>query len=436
MRAICTIAVALAAVVVGRADDWPQWMGPQRDLVWRESGIVDKFPEGGPKVKWRAAVSLGYSGPAVAGDRVYVMDFVLATGKITNNPGGRDKLTGKERVLCFDAKDGKPIWTKEFDTEYELSFPGGPRCTPTVHDGKVYALGAEGHFYCLDAAKGDVNWKKDFKAEYGAKTPIWGFTAHPLVVDNKVICVVGGDGSVAVAFDRNNGKELWKALTASEQGYCPPMLIDAGGEKQALIFHGDGLTSLDPETGKDYWSVALKTDYAMAIAAPLRAGDYLYFSGYAGKSVGLKLDADKPAVTEVWRASRGKAVACDNSTPIIVGDVIYGNDGTNGAIIAAELKTGKRLWESFAHINGKPAGHGTSFMVRHDDRFFLFNERGELLIAKMTPKGYEEISRAKILDPTNTCFGRKVVWAAPAFAHKCAFLRNDKELVCVGLGKE
>lgn len=435
MRRLSSAAFVLVfASTMLRGDDWPQWMGPNRDGVWRETGIIEKFPKSGPKVKWRAPIAAGYSGPAVAGGKVYVMDYVRETGTVTNNPGSRDKLTGKERVLCINAATGKEIWKQEFDTAYSLSFPAGPRCTPTVQDGKVYALGAEGHFYCLDAAKGDVIWKKDFKAEYKAETPIWGFTAHPLVVGDKVFCVVGGEGSVAVAFDKDTGKERWKALSASEQGYCPPTLIDAGGKKQVLIFHADGVTSVDPESGKDYWSVPLKTDYAMSIAQPMRSGDYLFVSGFAAKSVLLKLSGDKPE--EIWRGGSGKAVACDNSTPIIVDDVIYGNDGSSGGIIAVELKTGKRLWESQKHLDGKRKAHGTSFLVRHADRFFLFNELGELIIAKMTPTGYDEISRAEILEPTNTCFGRKVVWSAPAFAQKCAFVRNDKELVCVTLGKE
>lgn len=428
--------VVLLASASLRADDWPQWMGSKRDGVWRETGIIDKFPEGGLKAKWRASIAAGYSGPAVADGRVYVLDYKLASGKVTNNPGARDQLTGQERVLCFDAASGKPVWSKEFETAYAISFPAGPRCTPTVHEGKVYALGAEGNLYCLDAAKGDVIWKKDFQAEYNAKTPIWGFAAHPLVVGNKLICVVGGEGSVAVAFDKDTGKEIWKALSASEQGYCPPTLVEAGGKKQAVIFHADGLTSLDPDSGKEFWSVPLKPDYAMSIAAPMRSGDYLFASGFANKSVLLKLSGDKPGIEEVWRGGAGKSVACDNSTPIIVDNVIYGNDGGTGALIAVDLKTGKRLWNSQQHLDGKRKAHGTSFLVRHDDRFFLFNEHGELIIAKLTPKAYEEISRAKAIEPTNTCFGRKVVWSAPAFADKCVFLRNDKELVCINLAKE
>src|SRR5262249_8774923 len=161
-------------------------------------------------VKWRVPIEGGYSGPAVAGGRVYVMDYLRSEGKVTNNPGARDKLAGKERVLCLSAADGKQIWKHEYDCPYDISYSSGPRCTPTVHDGKVYTLGAEGDLFCLDADKGALLWSKQFKKDYKAATPMWGFCAHPLVEGKKLICLVGGEGTTAVAFDKDTGKELWK----------------------------------------------------------------------------------------------------------------------------------------------------------------------------------------------------------------------------------
>ena len=133
------------------AEDWPQWLGPRRDSVWHEKGVVKNFPKSGLKVKWRVPVGLGYSGPAVVDSKVYVTDYVLRSGEVKNNPGGRDKLEGTERVLCFDANSGKTLWKHEYARSYNISYPGGPRCTPTVNDGKVYALGAEGNLLCLDS---------------------------------------------------------------------------------------------------------------------------------------------------------------------------------------------------------------------------------------------------------------------------------------------
>src|SRR5919204_3817134 len=213
------------------ADDWPQWLGPQRDAVWRETGILDKFPEGGPKALWRTPVKVGYAGPAVAGGKVYLMDFETDKA-IPKDSFNRGELPGNERVLCLDAATGKPVWEHKYPARYTISYPNGPRCTPTVQGGKVYTLGAEGNLHCLDAASGAVAWSKDFKKDYGAKTPMWGFCGHPLVDGQKLVCIVGGEGSLAVAFDKDTGKEIWRSLSAKETGYSVPTLIEAGGKRQ------------------------------------------------------------------------------------------------------------------------------------------------------------------------------------------------------------
>jgi outer membrane protein assembly factor BamB len=430
-------ALALAGLAVaGRADDWPQWMGPRRDDVWRETGILDKFPPGGPKVKWRVPAAWGYAGPAVADGRVYVMDYVTdADVRKLNNPAARPKVQGKERVRCLDAGDGKVLWTHEYDCPYAISYPGGPRCTPTVHDGKVYTLGAEGNLFCLDAKKGDVIWSKDFKKDYGARTAVWGYASNPLVDGQRLFCVVGGEGSVAVAFDKDTGKELWKSLSAKEgeQGYCPPTLIEAGGKKQLLIWDAKALNGLDPETGQTYWSVRLAPGSGMAIAAPRRLGNRLFASGAFSAAVLLELVADKPEVKEVWRGKPSDAVYVVNMTPFLEDGMIYGVDQP-GPLRGVKLDNGERVWATSEPVSGKTAqGSGTAFLVKNGDRFFIFNEKGELIIARLTPKAYEEIDRCQLLEPTNNAFGRDVVWSHPAFANKCVFARNDKEIVCASL---
>src|SRR5579872_3751994 len=217
--AILTLPLLCAAAW---ADDWPQWLGPQRDGVWREKGIVEKFPPGGPKVRWRVEIGGGYAGPAVADGKVYVTDRILAKGA-TNpaNPFTPANSDGEERVLCINDKDGKVLWTHAYACKYQMSYPCGPRCTPVVKDGKVYTLGGMGDLYCLDADKGTVIWSKRFPKDYGARVPVWGFAANPLLDGDKLICLVGGQGSVVVAFDRTTGKELWKSLSMKnmEIGY-------------------------------------------------------------------------------------------------------------------------------------------------------------------------------------------------------------------------
>lgn len=436
MALLCSWLLGLALVLPSRADDWPQWLGPQRDSVWRESGLVEKFPEEGLKVKWRVPVELGYSGPAVAGGKVFVMDYAKESGEVTNNPGGRAKLTGKERVLCFSAADGKLLWKYEYDQPYHLSYPGGPRCTPTVAGGKVYALGAEGMFHCLDASDGTVLWKKNFTQDYDARAPIWGFTAHPLVAGDLVYCIVGGKGSVAVAFHKDTGKEVWRALSAKEQGYCPPTMIEHAGRKQLLIWHPEALNALNPASGEVHWSVPLEPSYGMSITVPRKHGDYLYASGIGHTSLLLKLTESKPE--EVWRGDSKTSVYSANGTPILTDEMIYGCDCQLGAFIGARLKDGERLWQTYQPTAGgnRRVSHGTAFLVKHEDRYFLFSETGDLILAQLLPEGYREISRFHVLEPTNEAFRRDVVWSHPAFAQKCCFARNDKELVCVSLARE
>lgn len=440
MRRLWFVALTIFGLFVPAAiaEDWPQWLGPQRDGVWRESGILAAFPAGGLRVQWRAPLALGYAGPAVAGGKVFVMDYVVRSGQVTNNPGGLDRLEGTERVLCLDAGTGQPIWKHQYDRPYAMSFGGGPRCTPTVDGPRVYALGAEGNLSCLDAETGQLVWGKDFVQDYAAKTPFWGVAAHPLVDGDLLFCVVGGEGSVAVAFDKHTGREVWRALSAEQQGYCPPTMIEYGGRKQLLIWHGDALNSLDPATGRVFWSVPLRPSFGMAIATPRQLGPYLFASGYGDAGVLLKLDETKPAAEIVWRGQAGNAVYCANSTPFLEDEMIYGCDISTGALLGVRLTDGERLWQTFAATTRSPRRerYGTAFLVKHQDRFFLFSETGDLILARLSPQGYQELGRFPMLEPTTAVFGRQVVWSHPAFAERSVFARNDRELVRVRLAAE
>lgn len=428
----------LSLTAAASADDWPQWMGPTRDGQWKEEGILEKFPAGGPKILWRVPVAGGYAGPAVADGKVFVADFVKQDGDGGNDPGKRSELRGVERVLCFRESDGKLLWTHEDERVYKISYPAGPRVTPTVDGDKVYTLGAEGHLLCLDVESGKVVWSKDFQKDYKIEAPMWGFCGHPLVEGDKLICLVGGPGSVVVAFNKNTGEELWKALSAPEPGYCPPAIIEAGGARQLLVWHPKALNSLNPDNGEVYWSIDLEPAYGMSVTRPQRYGDYLFTSGIGDAALVLKLDRNKPAAEEVWRGEKKNAIYCSNSTPLIKDGVIYGADCQVGALRAVRLEDGERLWETFEPTTGgtRRASHGTAFLVQNGDRFFIFTETGDLVIARLTAEGYEEISRASIVEPTNEAFGRPVVWTHPAFANRCMFARNDKELVCVSLKAE
>lgn len=439
-RSAPTAAIAIACMSLltlpAQADDWPQWRGPQRDGILRETGLVDAIPEEGLPVLWRTPIAGGYAGPAVANGRVYVTDYVRESGDASNAPGRRAELQGTERVLCLSVEDGSILWTHEYDCPYKISYPCGPRVTPTVDGDRVYTVGAEGHLFCLNAESGDVLWSRQLRDEYKVDVPIWGFSGHPLVDGDKLICLVGGEGSVAVAFNKHTGEELWRALTASEPGYCPPTMIELGETRQLLIWDADAINSLDPETGNVLWSQPLKPNYGMSIMAPQLYENKLFASGIGNVGAMFELGVEQPSARMVWKGTSKSAVYCANSTPLIVDGTIYGVDCRTGGLRAVRLDDGAVLWETFAPTTGdRRAGHGTAFIVKNADRYFLFNEQGDLVLAELSPTTYQELGRFHVLEPTGEAFGRSVVWSHPAFANGSLFARNDSELVCVSLKK-
>lgn len=419
------------------AADWPQWMGPHRDDVWQETGIVERFPDEGPRFLWRTPVAGGFAGPAVVDGKVYVTDYLRTAGDDQPAPTKRNELQGKERVLCLDARTGAELWRHEYDRPYTISYPAGPRCTPTVDDGRVFVLGAMGDLRCLNAETGELVWSKQLPQDYGAPLPLWGFAGHPLVRGELLICTVGGPGSAVVAFDKRTGREVWKSLTVAEIGYSPPTLTEAGGVAQLLVFHGEGLASLNPESGASYWFEPLRTAFSMAIMAPRRDGDYVLVGGHNGKSMGLRLDQDAPRATKVWDGSRTTGLAPVSGTPFVEDGVAYGIDG-NGLFRAVRMATGERLWATSRPVNGQEgerpgANEGATFVTKNGGRFFLFGENGDLVIARLSPERYDEVSRTRLLEPVGLGLGRRVVWSHPAYADRCVFARNDREIVCASL---
>jgi outer membrane protein assembly factor BamB len=459
-RWLCLLAV-LSAPALTRADDWPQWLGPKRDGVWREDGIVDKFPQGGPRKLWSVKVGGGYAGPAVADGRVFVTERTLDDGQKTPDGGfAAPEVGGGERVRCFDAETGKELWKHSYPCKYKVQYSSGPRCTPTVDGEFVYTLGAMGDLRCLKASDGELVWQKNFVTDYAAKVPVWGFAAHPLVDGDKLVCLAGGSGErLVIAFDKKTGKEVWTSQSLEgDFGYCPPMIYTFGTTRTLVIWHTRAVVGLDPETGKRLWRQDFQVKAALTAPTPRRLdGDRLLVTSFYNGSTLLKV-GDR-TVSVVWK-SKGKGETPDKTdnlhsimaTAVVQGDHIYGVC-SYGELRCLQADTGERVWADMRATRGRytpkeiAARPGPStqfpwserwsvaFLVPQGDRFFLFNEQGELIIARLTPKGYEEIDRAAILEPTNKMSGHKTVWMHPAFAGKKCYARNDEELVCVDLAK-
>lgn len=435
-----SLAGLLAGCVALLADDWPQWMGPQRDGVWRERGVVERFPEGGPRVLWRTAIGAGYSGPVVAGDRVFLTDRPSTREAGTpQGPVDRAAVAGVERVLCVSVADGAVLWRHEYDCPYNLAYPSGPRASPIVGGGRVYTLGAEGDLRCLDVERGTLVWSKKFKQDYGVETQTWGHAAQLLLDGERLVCLVGGAGHTVVAFARETGRELWRALDAKEPGYSAPVIVEAGGRRQLIVWDTEAISSLDPESGAAYWSHSFPTRMGHCIATPRHDGRRLFISSFFDGSLMLDLDQREPRAAVAWRLKgrneeHPEGLHSLMSTPFLEADHVYGVC-SYGQLRCLKAGTGERVWETLAATttDGKPARWATAFLVKHQDRFFLWNEKGDLMIARLSPAGYEELSRAHLLEPTNSAGGRDVHWSHPAFAGRSMFARNDRELIRVDL---
>ena len=351
MSALCALYVMLAGVPsVSVADDWPQWLGPERDTVWRETGILETFPEGGPPLRWSQPLGGGYSGPAVADGRVFVMDrqaekIDLARAKILNDgvpPRNanflRKLLPGNERIVCLDEKTGKKIWEQKWTCPYTTVaiYAIGPRATPTVDGSRVFALGAEGDLKCFSVADGKRIWDRDFKADYGLKVPEWGTAAHPLVDGNRLICVVGGKGTTCVAFDKRTGKEIWRALSASQPGYCPPVIHTIGGRRQLLICHGDGVESLDPRTGEVFWTVPVKPTFGMSIGHPVVEGRQVFVMSFNRVSACIEVSEDGGRAKLKWKGNARRGVGGVFNTAVIADGHVYAG-GQIGRYVCARL---------------------------------------------------------------------------------------------------
>ncbi len=428
MKQVCLLfAFLILTAPIGSSDDWPQWRGKNRDAVWHETGIVDSFPEKPLSPKWSAPVQGGYSGPTVADGRVYLMDKLTEPDE-------------KERVLCFEWETGKKLWDYSYPVAYQIDFALGPRSSVTVMDGKAFSLGAMGYAVCLDAKSGDVIWEKDFQKEYDAQVPIWGISASPLVYEGKVIYQIGGlNGACLVALDSNTGGEVWTALN-EKTSYSSPIIIEQGGKPVLVCWTGDSFSGLNPSNGKVYWSHPFKPKkMVINIATPVYDGEHLFFSSFYDGAWLLKVNHETMGIEEVWARSGRNEKKTDAlhsiiSTPVIDGDYIYGVD-SYGELRCLEKLTGNRIWEDLTAVDN--TRWGTVFFIKHQDRWFLYNEAGELIIGKLSPEGFTEIDRAKLIEPTSERNFRpgKVNWMHPAFAYGHIFVRNDEKLLCYSLKK-
>jgi outer membrane protein assembly factor BamB len=379
------------------AADWPQFRGPNRDGVSRETGLLKSWPAGGPRALWKVPMGEGYSHIAVSNGRLYTLY------------GQGDQ----EFAVAMDAATGKAVWRTPIDRMYRSDMGNGPRSTPTVDAGMVYALSASGRLVALNAKDGSKVWARDLPKELGGRMPGWGASTSPLVEGNLLLVDLGGSKSLA-AFDKKTGKVVWTSQS-DVAGYSAPIAITVGGVRQAVFFTGTSVLAVSPRDGKLLWRVPWRTDWDINAATPLFVPPDKVFvsSGYGvGAAVyKIKVADGKVRAEEVWR-SRG--MKNQFSSSVLHNGVIYGfDDATFKAVDAA---TGKERW--------KQRGFGHGSLILADGHLIVLSERGcNLALVEATPEEYREKGREEVL--SGKC------WTAPTLANGRLYLRNEEELVAL-----
>lgn len=404
-RAASLALFSISALAAARAaaGDWPQWRGERREGVWANVSLPERLAPERIERRWRVPVGGGYSGIAVAAGKVYTQD--------------RPPKSAVERVLCLDAATGTTLWTHEYGAEYgDLDYGNGPRGTPLVDAGTVFTIGAVGHIQALEAASGKPLWSIDTRARYQAKIPQWGHASSPLRAGELIVFQVGGqpEGTV-MAFEAASGRAVWRAL-ADRPSYSSPIAYSLGGEDLIAVWTADSVAALAAKTGKVLWRIPFKSTYDVAIISPVIAGGTLFVSGYWEGSRALDLRAGKEPVA-AWG---GKGLSCLMSTPLVRDGCLFALDKDEG-LFGVDLRDGNVLWKDGHRVTPK-ARNPQAWLVWAGERAVILNELGELILARLSREGYEELGRAPISAGT---------WAHPAFSGQHVYVRNDTEMVCV-----
>jgi outer membrane protein assembly factor BamB len=415
-----TLAVALA----GLAADWPQWRGPDRDDVSKETGLLASWPKVGPKLVWTFKnAGVGYSGPAVVGGRLYTL-------------GARGDT---EYLLAVDVASGQELWAAKIGPTFTFKgnqWGDGPRSTPSVDGGLVFALGGQGILICADAATGQERWRKDLPKDMAAEVnPIggepnkigWGFTWSPLVDGEHLICVPGGPQGTVAALDKKSGKVVWRSQALTEQAtYSSPMTAEVGGVRQYVVLTQNGPAAVAAKDGQLLWFARREQEYPDIVApTPIVKGSLVYVSvGYGGDCELLRLSADGGKV-KAEKVYQKKEIANCLGGVVPVGEYVYGYHEKSRGWMCQKLDTGDILWTSGRR------GLGPGSVTYADGHLYcLAEDSGTAALVVASPKGYEEKGRFKLPQESQLRKPSGKVWTHPVVADGKLFLRDQELLFC------
>jgi outer membrane protein assembly factor BamB len=404
MRYLITTAVLAAALQTATVTDWPQFLGPDRNGVYRGPTLAESWPSGGPRVVWQKPVGEGFSGPVIAQGRVILFH----------------RVANRETVESLDARTGASQWKFDYPTTYrdDFGFDEGPRAVPVVANGIVYTFGAQGQLHAISLTTGMRVWSEDTMKRFGVAKGFFGAAGSPLVEDGRVIANIGGRGAGVVAFDAKTGKVLWQA-TDDEASYSSPVGATFGGKRSAVFLTRSSLMGLDPATGQIQFQRRWRARLAASVnaATPLVVGDLIFVSAEYGPGAAvMRVEGSK--LTDLWASD--EVLTNHYASSVYRDGFLYGFHGRQEfgpSFRAVEFRTGKVRWNQDQFRAGSVTLAG--------DRLLIMRETGELILAPASPDAFKPIARAQVLPAT--------VRAFPALAGGLLYVRNEKTLVCLDL---
>jgi len=389
--------------------DWPQWRGPERNGISRESGLLKQWPASGPKLLWQVnAIGDGYSTPAVVGKRIFLM----------SNHGMENEF-----AQALSTKDGKPIWTTRVgnvgNPNQNPPYPKA-RSTPTVDGDSVYVLGSDGDLACLAAKTGKIRWQKSIRKEFGGQPGEWAYAESPLIDGDVVVVTPGGEQATIVALNKRTGALIWKSAVpgGDPAGYTSAIVVQAGGRKQYVQFLSKGLVGVDAKTGQFLWRYAEVAKGPAQYFMPVARGEYVYGGalGIGGGLVRLKANGGGVAAEQVYFA-RGLPNGLGGA--LLIGDYLYGTEIAGGELVAIEFTTGTVKWkaESIGRVSG----------VYADGLLYLHGVNGDVALVEATPEGYREKGRfTPPAQPKHKQVGQfpEMAFAYPVIANGRLYIRD------------
>jgi outer membrane protein assembly factor BamB len=419
---VLAAAVAAALVAVGPAGgattaDWLQWGGPGRNFMPETTGLASSWPSGGPRRLWSRALGEGHSAILAEGARIYTMYRPIGT----SSAGGRSQ---QEVVAALDAATGKTVWEFAYSSPtsgLDFSQGAGPHSTPLIAGNRIWATSTRKELFALDKANGARVWSHDFMKEYGASSPGRGYACSPILYNGTIIVSVGGRGQAMAAFNRETGALVWKAGDF-EESPASPLLIDVDGQPQLVVFAGDRVAGVDPDSGRVLWHVPHKTDWGLNISTPSWSpADHVLFVssayGTGSRAIELRQAAGTTMVAEKWFSNRMRVHI---GTIIRLGDYAYASSGDFGPsfLSAVDLKTGRIVWQDRSFSRAQ--------LLYADGKLIILDEDGNLGLATISPQGLNVLSRAQVLS--------NIAWTPPTLAGTTLYVRDRKNIAAFNLG--